>query len=198
MRIDFINLIVFVIILCKNNIIYIMPIYNQAKSLLERAKEIEQEIKNDAKRTLINKGKRTVSKGKTLLDIGKEKKTEAKTLLDIGKEEKLEKPTMLEERIETDFLKLYKRKKHIPARFVEEKNYQVEEKDEKEFPVAKASKIVYYAEKYRIPFNKFGFKKTFKELSKDIQEYEKKNFKRILSYGEDNKYDEYGMYIRRI
>mgnify|MGYP003334738381 CR=1 FL=1 len=88
--------------------------------------------------------------------------------------------------------------KHIPARIVDEKNYQVEEKEEKEFPIAKASKIIYYAEKYRIPFNKFGFKKTFKELSKDIREYERKYLKRILSSGEDNKYDEYGMYIRRI
>jgi hypothetical protein len=67
--------------------------------------------------------------------------------------------------------------------------YDVEDDPEK------FEKIIHFAERYRIPYTKSGYKKTFTELLKEIKNYEGKHIKDIAKIGKDRKYDIFGLYI---
>ncbi len=103
--------------------------------------------------------------------------------------------SMLERMIDSnnDLIKLNRKKrKAVPARV------DVEKKDilENVLPYdEKYEKLIHYAEKYRIPFSRAGFKKTYKDLAEDIHKYEMKNTKLLVKNGLDKKYREYGHYI---
>lgn len=103
--------------------------------------------------------------------------------------------SMLERMIDSnnDLIKLNRKKrKAVPARV------DVEKKDilDKVIPYdEKFEKLIHYAEKYRIPFSRAGFKKTYKDLAEDIHKYEMKNTKLLVKNGLDKKYSQYGHYI---
>ena len=103
--------------------------------------------------------------------------------------------SMLERMIDSnnDLIKLNRKKrKAVPARV------DVEKKDilENVLPYdEKYEKLIHYADKYRIPFSRAGFKKTYKDLAEDIHRYEMKNTKILVKNGLDKKYREYGHYI---
>jgi len=103
--------------------------------------------------------------------------------------------SMLERMIDSnnDLIKLNRKKrKAVPARV------DVEKKDilENVLPYdEKYEKLIHYADKYRIPFSRAGFKKTYKDLAEDIHRYEMKNTKILVKNGLDKKYKQYGLYI---
>lgn len=102
--------------------------------------------------------------------------------------------TLLERGLQqgNEFKKLERKKKVVPAKVDTEHKIETEYSSPYE---DKYEKFLYYAEKYRIPFSRGGFKKSFKELAEDIHKYEMKHLKHILKNGLDKKYQEYGHYI---
>ena len=76
-----------------------------------------------------------------------------------------------------EFTKIIKKKKAVAAKV------DTEHKTDTEYSSPyddKYEKYLHYAEKYGIPFNRAGYKKSYKDLSEDIHKYEMKHLKRIL------------------
>ena len=112
----------------------------------------------------------------------------------LKRKENKEEPTLLEraEQIANENKKI-RNKKLVPAREIEviESQY-IEPYNEK------YNKLIYYAEKYRLPYFKGSMRKSFKDLAHDIHKYELKHRKKILKTGLDKTQKEYGFYIKSV
>ena len=169
-------------------------------NLLQRARELEVQSKNDD--YLIGKNKSKL-RGENLLDRGKriDKVDEAQKkrfLFLLDKERQIlemkakENRDMFQKSMEegVEFMKLGKKKKYKPVEVIEV------EKLEEDGEIPKYEKIIHYAEKYRVPFMRSGIRKSYPELEKEIQSFEKKFLKQLLGNGKDKKYNEYGLFIK--
>jgi len=58
------------------------------------------------------------------------------------------------------------------------------------------NKHIYYAKKYKIPFDECGVRCTYDDLLKAIRRYEESNLEKIMKDGYDKKTGELGMYIQ--
>ena len=170
--------------------------------LLQRAKELEQQAKNESyllgKNKLKPKMETLFEKSKKLQAIDDAQKKRFLFLLDkerqILEEKSKDSLNLLQKSLEdgVQFMKLGKKKKHIPVEVIEVS------KLEEDGEIPKYEKIIYYAEKYRIPFVHFGVKKSYGDLEKEIQKFEKKYLKQIIYNGKDKKYGEYGLFIKKV
>ena len=59
----------------------------------------------------------------------------------------------------------------------------------------KHEKIAHFAQRYRIPFTKHGYKQTYPELLQDIKKYEMKHIKELTKIGREKRYNLYGLFI---
>jgi len=170
--------------------------------LIQRGKEIEQFAKNE--KYLLGKNK-SKPKGETLLQKGKklekiDEVAKKRFLFLLDKEQEMlnersrDNLLLMQKSLESgvEFMKLGKKKQHRPVEVIET------EKLEDTGDVPKVEKIIYYSEKYRIPYIVSGYRKTLKELEKEIQKYEKKYLKQLLNYGKDKKFGEFGLFIKNI
>jgi hypothetical protein len=170
--------------------------------LLERARELELQAKNDdymiGKNKAKLRGTDLLQRGKQLEKIDEATKKRFMFLLDKerqvlemrAKENRDLFQKSMEEGVE--FMKLGKKKKYKPVEVIDV------EKLQEDGEVPKFEKIIHYAEKYRVPFMKSGIRKTYPELEKEIQKFEKKFLKQILGTGKDKKYGEYGLFIKNV
>jgi hypothetical protein len=170
--------------------------------LLQRARELELQAKNDdymiGKNKAKLRGTDLLQRGKQLEKIDDAVKKRFMFLLDKerqvlemrAKENRDLFQKSMEEGVE--FMKLGKKKKYKPVEVIDVEKLQ----EDGEIP--KYEKIIHYAEKYRIPFMKSGLRKNYPELEKEIQSFEKKFLKQILGSGKDKKYGEYGLFIKNV
>lgn len=170
--------------------------------LLQRARELEIQAKNDdymiGKNKAKLRGTDLLQRGKQIEKIDEAQKKRFMFLLD--KERQVlemrakENRDMFQKSMEegVEFMKLGKKKKYKPVEVIDVEKLQ----EDGEIP--KFEKIIYYAEKYRVPFLKSGIRKTYPELEKEIQKFEKKFLKQILGSGKDKKYGEYGLFIKTV
>jgi len=179
-------------------------------NLLKRAKELEDMIELENKKTLLGKNRYT-NMGRTLLSKSRTNEKEFFNAIDSNintlfhrfkvSEDKekgnKENINLLEKGLAegNEMTKIFnKKRKTKPAIFGEEIDITgvVIPYDDK------FEKLQYYAEKYRIPYKKGGVKKSFKDIARDIAAYEKKNLNKIKLAGMDKKYKELGHYIKII
>jgi len=168
--------------------------------LIQRARELEIQAKNDdyliGKNKSKPKGENLLLKGRRLEKI--DEATKKRFLFVLDKEREIleakskENRDLFQKSMEqgVEFMKLGKKKKYKPVEVIDV------EKLEEDGEVPKYEKIIYYAEKYRIPFMKSGIRKNYPELEKEIQSFEKKFLKQLLGNGKDKKYGEYGLFIK--
>lgn len=177
------------------------------KTLLERAKELEENIKLEKNKILLgknkyyNKGKNLVDKSKTQLsNFINEMENPSGTLFKKYEQLQLQNKNdksnlnLLERELEerNEYAKLNKRKRYLPpAKVIESVDAKIENPD-----VNKYDRILHYATKYRIPMVRAGVKVSYKDLAKIIHKFEMKNIKSIMRGGKDRKYEEYGLYIK--
>ena len=178
------------------NILYIML------DLLQRARELEIQAQNEdyllGKNKAKLRGTNLLEKARRIEKVDEAQKKRFMFLLDkekqvlemIAKENRDLFQKSMEEGVE--FMKLGKKKKYKPVEVIDV------EKLEEDGDIPKFEKIIYYAEKYRIPFMKSGIRKNYPELEKEIQKFEKKFLKQILVNGKDRKYGEYGLFIKNV
>jgi hypothetical protein len=170
--------------------------------LLQRAKELEIQAQNDKYMLGKNKTKprqiNLIQRGKQLEKIDETQKKRFLFLYDKERQaieaKAKENRDLLQKSMEegVEFMKLGRKKKHRPVEVIDVAKLE----DEGEFP--KVDKIIYYTEKYRIPYMRSGFRKTMKELEDEIQKFEKKYLKIIISNGKDKKFGEYGLFIKSV
>lgn len=179
------------------------------KNLILRGQELKEAVDLENKKILLGKYK-NAERGLTLLEknIKEKNQNQSQSMIEIMKmkeeeiKEKLksnQKATMLEKSFTEgdEFVKLYQKKnKHLPTdvRTIEEmeKVKSILSHDEKH------DKILHYVEKYRIPYQLNGTRKSFKHLLGDVHKYEQKNKSRIIKSGLDKKYKEFGHFITTI
>ena len=168
--------------------------------LLQRGRELEIQAQNESyllgKNKAKPKGENLLQKTKRLDKINEATKKRFMFLLDkekqILEDKSKENRNLFQKSMEegVEFMKLGKKKKYKPVEVIDV------EKLEEDGEIPKYEKIIYYAEKYRVPFMKSGIRKTYPELEKEIQKFEKKFLKQLLGYGKDKKYGEYGLFIK--
>ena len=88
-----------------------------------------------------------------------------------------------------EIFKPKKEREHLPKVVLIE---EIDEEDPDKF-----EKIIHFAQRYRIPYVKSGYKKSFAELLKEIKQYEQKYIKEITRIGKDRRYDIYGLHLKR-
>jgi hypothetical protein len=170
--------------------------------LIQRARELELEAKNNdyllGKNKTKLRGEDLIAKGRRLEKIDDAQKKRFLFLLDkerqILEQKSKDNLNLIQKSMEggVEFMALGKKKKYRPVQVIDI------EKLEDDSDIPKFEKIIYYAEKYRIPFVHFGIKKSYGELEKEIQKFEKKFVKQIAQTGKDRKYGEYGLYIKKV
>ena len=168
--------------------------------LLQRARELEIQAQNEdyllGKNKAKPKGENLLLKAKRIEKI--DEATKKRFLFVLDKEQQIleakskENRDLFQKSMEkgVEFMKLGKKKKHKPVEVIDV------EKLEEDGEIPKYEKIIYYAEKYRVPFMKSGIRKSYPELEKEIQSFEKKYLKQLLGNGKDKKYGEYGLFIK--
>ena len=168
--------------------------------LIQRARELEIQAKNDdyllGKNKAKKKGENLLLKAKRIEKVDDATKKRFMFLLD--KEQQIlemkskENRDLFQKSMEqgVEFMKLGKKKKYKPVEVIDV------EKLEEDGEIPKYERIIHYAEKYRIPFMKSGIRKSYPELEKEIQSFEKKYLKQLLGNGKDKKYGEYGLFIK--
>ena len=168
--------------------------------LIQRARELEIQARNEdyllGKNKAKPKGENLLLKARRIEKIDEATKKRFLFLLD--KEQQIleakskENRDLFQKSMEkgVEFMKLGKKKKHKPVEVIDV------EKLEEDGEIPKYEKIIYYAEKYRVPFMKSGIRKSYPELEKEIQSFEKKYLKQLLGNGKDKKYGEYGLFIK--
>jgi hypothetical protein len=170
--------------------------------LIQRARELEIQAKNDDYLIGKNKGKlkgeNLIAKGHRIEKVNDAQKKRFLFLLDkekqILEEKTKDNVNMLQRSMEqgVEFMKLGKKKRHKPVQVIEVGKLE----DDAEIP--RSEKIIYYIEKYRLPYIKFGMKLSYAELENDIQKFEKKFLKQLLNFGKDKKFGEYGLFIKSV
>lgn len=170
--------------------------------LIQRARELEQLAKNNeyllGKNKTKLRGEDLIAKGKRLEKMDKAQRERYLFVLDkerqILEQKSRDNLNLMQKSMEAgvEFMPLGKKKKYRPVQVIDV------EKLEEDGDIPKFEKIIHYAEKYRIPFVHFGVKKSYGDLEKEIQKFEKKFLKQIAQTGKDKKYGEYGLYIKKV
>jgi hypothetical protein len=170
--------------------------------LIQRARELELEAKNNdyliGKNKTKLRGEDLIAKGRRLEKVDEAQKKRFMFLLDkerqILEQKSKDNLNLIQKSMEegVQFMPLGKKKKYRPVQVIDV------EKLEEDGDIPKFEKIIHYAEKYRIPFVHFGMKKSYGDLEKEINKFEKKFLKQIAQTGKDKKYGEYGLYIKKV
>lgn len=177
---------------------------NNKNILLHRMEELENAVKLENKKILLGKNKNT-SGSSSMLQIGLREGGYKEPPLFTKYEQVLDKNALNKENLTllergyaegNEFAKIRGRVRSVKPAIVNE-IVETEYKNIKPYD-DKYERLVYYAEKYRMPFMRAGAKKTLKELAQDIHKYEMKHIKMLMKMGLDKKYQEYGHYIKML
>jgi len=175
---------------------------NNIKTLIQRGEELNNAVELEKQKIMMGRNKYT-GYDKTLLEKSREvlqpkdkslferyADMQEKNLKNFDSQSMFDRSPMVEKEIFSNLNKKKKRTK--PANvgaLVDVSGKDVGVYDDKN------DRLLYYAEKYRIPFTRAGVKKSYKDLAMDIHKYEMKNVKALMKMGLDKKYKEYGHYI---
>jgi hypothetical protein len=164
----------------------------KTKNLIERGKELQGALKLEQSKILLGKHK-YASRGRNLLSNSYKEVlpyyVPKDSLLIQAERKKKEELPLLERDAEklTEFIR--KERASRPSNLIVQEFYEVEPYDDK------LERLLYFADKYRIPYFRNGIRKSYKDIARDVHKYEMVNKNKIKKLGLDKKYKIYGHYL---
>ena len=164
----------------------------KTKNLITRSDELQDALKLEQSKILLGKHK-LASRARNLLSNGYKEVSPfvvPKDSLILQQEKKRrEELPMLERDAEklTEFIR--KERASRPSNLVVQEFTNVEPYDDK------LEQLLYFADKYNIPYFRGGVRKSYADIASDVHKYEAKNKNKLKKLGLDKKYKIYGHYL---
>jgi hypothetical protein len=164
----------------------------KTKNLIERGKELQDALKLEQKKILLGKHK-YASRAKNLLSNNYKEilpyYVPKDSLLIQAERKKREELPLIERDAEKQNEFIRKEREARPSNLIVQEFTNVEPYDDK------LERLLYFADKYRIPYFRNGIRKSYADIARDVHKYEAVNKNKIKKLGLDKKYKIYGHYI---
>jgi len=164
----------------------------KSNNLIEREKELENALKLEQSKILLGKHK-SASRARNLLSNGyKEVRpfvVPKDSLLHQEEKKRREELPLLERDAKklTEFIR--KERASRPSNLIVQEFSNVEPYDDK------LERLLYFSDKYNIPYFRNGVRKSYADIASDVHKYEAKNKNKLKKLGLDKKYKIYGHYL---